>query len=99
MNTSPYPHLLQYVHLVMELCEGGELWERIKLRRCYSEPNAAIVISIIVELLQHCHAMGVMHRDLKPENILLEDGDDDVSIKVIDFGVAVLFKPGELLVY
>ena len=41
-----------------------------------------------------CHSLGVMHRDLKPENFLLLDKEDDLSIKAIDFGLSVFFKPG-----
>jgi calcium-dependent protein kinase len=49
---------------------------------------------IIVGIIENCHSLGVMHRDLKPENFLLQDKDDDLSIKVIDFGLSVFFKPG-----
>ncbi|CAI5536882.1 unnamed protein product, partial [Closterium sp. Naga37s-1] len=86
----------QSVHLVMELCAGGELWERIKQRRWYDEGSAAAVLRVVVELLRDCHAIGVMHRDLKPENILLCTEENDVDVKVIDFGVAVFFKPGDV---
>eukprot|EP00897_Mesotaenium_endlicherianum_P004246 jgi/Mesen1/384/ME000010S_10843 len=85
------------VHLVMELCEGGELFDRIKLRRYYTEEDAAAICRTLVEVLLFCHAQGVVHRDLKPENILLCRRDSDVRIKVIDYGVAAYFKPGHPL--
>lgn len=81
------------VHIVMELCEGGELYDRIK-KGNYSEQKAADLIRIIVGIIENFHSLGVMHRDLKPENFLLQDKDDDLSIKVIDFGLSVFFKPG-----
>ncbi|PAN48723.1 hypothetical protein PAHAL_9G401500 [Panicum hallii] len=83
------------VHIVMELCEGGELYHRIT-KGNYSEQKAAELMRIIVGIIENCHSLGVMHRDLKPENFLLQDKDDDLSIKVIDFGLSVFFKPGEV---
>ncbi|CAN6300282.1 unnamed protein product [Urochloa humidicola] len=77
------------VHIVMELCEGGEQGN-------YSEQKAAQMMRIIVGIIENCHSLGVMHRDLKPENFLLQDKDDDLSIKVIDFGLSVFFKPGDV---
>ena len=86
----------QSVHLVMELCAGGELFDRIIQRGHYSERKAAELTRIIVGVVEACHSLGVMHRDLKPENFLLANKDDDLSLKAIDFGLSVFFKPGEL---
>lgn len=55
------------VHIVMELCTGGELFERIIQEKKYSEKKAADMCRTIVEAVTHMHQMGVMHRDLKPE--------------------------------
>jgi len=84
----------QAVHIVMELCAGGELFDRIQEKGHYSEQKAAELIRIIVSIVARCHSLGVMHRDLKPENFLLLDKEDDLSIKAIDFGLSVFFKPG-----
>ncbi|GAB2267557.1 Calcium-dependent protein kinase 5 [Dionaea muscipula] len=84
-----------YVHIVMELCSGGELFDRIIQRGHYSERKAAELTKIIVGVVQTCHSLGVMHRDLKPENFLLVNKDDDFSLKAIDFGLSVFFKPGQ----
>ncbi|GJP43860.1 hypothetical protein CLOM_g3265 [Closterium sp. NIES-68] len=83
------------VHLIMELCEGGELFDRIQDKGYYSERQAAKVTRTVVEVLQHCHSHGVLHRDLKPENILLTSKRSDTRVKVIDYGMAYIFQPGE----
>lgn len=83
-----------YVHIVMELCSGGELFDRIIQRGHYTERKAAELTRIIVGVVEACHSLGVMHRDLKPENFLLVNKDDDFSLKAIDFGLSVFFKPG-----
>ncbi|KAL0359518.1 UNVERIFIED_CONTAM: Calcium-dependent protein kinase [Sesamum angustifolium] len=83
------------VHLVMELCEGGELFDRIVARGHYTERAAAAVIRTIVEVIQNCHKHGVMHRDLKPENFLFANKKETAPLKAIDFGLSVFFKPGE----
>lgn len=85
-----------YVHIVMELCSGGELFDRIIQRGHYSERKAAELTRIIVGVVETCHSLGVMHRDLKPENFLLVNKDDDFSLKAIDFGLSVFFKPGQI---
>ncbi|GAB2291658.1 Calcium-dependent protein kinase 5 [Dionaea muscipula] len=84
-----------YIHIVMELCSGGELFDRIIQRGHYSERKAAELTKIIAGVVEACHSLGVMHRDLKPENFLLVNKDDDFSLKAIDFGLSVFFKPGQ----
>ncbi|KAL7139145.1 hypothetical protein ABFS83_09G031800 [Erythranthe nasuta] len=83
------------VHLVMELCEGGELFDRIVARGHYSERAAAGVARTVAEVVRMCHHHGVMHRDLKPENFLFANKKESSALKVIDFGLSVFFKPGE----
>ncbi|KAF8398387.1 hypothetical protein HHK36_017314 [Tetracentron sinense] len=83
------------VHIVMELCEGGELFDRIVARGHYTERAAAFVTRTIVEVVQMCHRHGVMHRDLKPENFLFGNKKESAPLKAIDFGLSVFFKPGE----
>jgi calcium-dependent protein kinase len=60
-----------FVHIVMELCIGGELFDSIVASGSYSERKAATAFRKMVDMLHHCHSLGVMHRDLKPENFLL----------------------------
>ncbi|CAN6448716.1 unnamed protein product [Victoria cruziana] len=83
------------IHLVMELCEGGELFDRIVARGRYTERAAADILKTIVEVVMTCHKHGVMHRDLKPENFLFADKSENSPLKAIDFGLSVFFSPGE----
>ncbi|KAL8146571.1 calcium-dependent protein kinase 13-like [Apium graveolens] len=83
------------VHIVMELCEGGELFDRIVARGHYTERAAATVVRTIVEVVQLCHKHGVIHRDLKPENFLFANKKENSPLKAIDFGLSIFFKPGE----
>ncbi|KAK2988275.1 hypothetical protein RJ640_026128 [Escallonia rubra] len=83
------------VHVVMELCVGGELFDRIKKRGHFMERKAAELARTIVGVIEACHSLGVMHRDLKPENFLFVNGQEDSLLKTIDFGLSVFFKPGE----
>ncbi|CAN1235398.1 Calcium-dependent protein kinase 11 [Linum perenne] len=84
-----------FVHLVMELCVGGELFDRIVAKGHYSEKEASKLIKTIVGVVETCHSLGVMHRDLKPENFLLDTRGDDAKLKSIDFGLSIFFKPGQ----
>ncbi|KAL8503550.1 hypothetical protein ACS0TY_022330 [Phlomoides rotata] len=84
-----------HVHLVMELCAGGELFDRIIAKGHYSERAAAGLCRQIVTVVHTCHSMGVMHRDLKPENFLLLSTAEDSPLKATDFGLSVFVKPGE----
>ena len=84
----------QNVHLVMELCSGGELFDRITEQGSYSEREAAKMMRQIVNVVHVCHFMGVMHRDLKPENFLLTSKDPNAALKATDFGLSVFIEEG-----
>ncbi|XP_010536433.1 PREDICTED: calcium-dependent protein kinase 29 [Tarenaya hassleriana] len=84
------------LHLVMELCSGGELFDRIIKKGSYSEKEAAKIFRQIVNVVHVCHFMGVMHRDLKPENFLLVSKEDDSPIKATDFGLSVFIEDGKV---
>lgn len=82
------------IHLVMELCAGGELFDRIIQRGHYTERKAAELARVIVGVVEACHSLGVMHRDLKPENFLFINHEEESPIKTIDFGLSAFFRPG-----
>jgi calcium-dependent protein kinase len=78
----------RHLHLVQELCTGGELFDRIIARGHYSENDAAILVRKILLAVKHCHDRDICHRDLKPENFLFQTKDEDAELKVIDFGLS-----------
>ncbi|GAA0161660.1 hypothetical protein Leryth_010317 [Lithospermum erythrorhizon] len=86
------------VYVVMELCKGGELLDRILARGGkYSEEEAKIVMIQILSVVSYCHLQGVVHRDLKPENFLYTSKDEHSPLKAIDFGLSDYVKPDERL--
>lgn len=84
----------KYLHLVTELCTGGELFDRIIAKTQseeghYSEHDAAEVVKSILEGIGYCHDVKhICHRDLKPENFLFKSTDEHAQIKIIDFGLS-----------
>lgn len=104
-HLSGHPHIVSIkgafeddksVHLVMDFCAGGELFDRIIERGHYSERQAAELTKTIVGVVETCHSLGVMHRDLKPENFLFHTEEEESPLKAIDFGLSVFFQPGEV---
>lgn len=86
------------VYIVMELCRGGELLDRILSRGGkYTEEDAKAVMLQILNVVSFCHLQGVVHRDLKPENFLFTSKDEDSTLKAIDFGLSDFVKPDEKL--
>ncbi|KAK6151343.1 hypothetical protein DH2020_013978 [Rehmannia glutinosa] len=86
------------IYVVMELCNGGELLDRILARGGkYSEEDAKIVMVQILSVVAYCHLQGVVHRDLKPENFLYVSKDEHSPLKAIDFGLSDYVKPDERL--
>jgi calcium-dependent protein kinase len=85
-----------YVYFILELCKGGELFDRIVAEGTFSEKKAAAYFSLMVEVIHHCHQLGVIHRDIKPENFLLTTKGEDAELKAADFGLCTYFKITEV---
>lgn len=84
------------VHMIMERCNGGDLFSLIESVKRIPELAAAPLIRKIARAIAFCHARGIVHRDIKPENILLQvDPNGIVEPKLADFGLARILTPGE----
>ncbi|SPR00135.1 non-specific serine/threonine protein kinase [Plasmodiophora brassicae] len=97
MKSLKHDHIIELIevfedpldlYLVMEVCNGGELFDRIQQRGSFSEKDAAYVLRQIVSAIEYMHSHKIAHLDLKPDNFLFKSKDDDSKLKVIDFGMA-----------
>ncbi|KAM9506366.1 NUAK family SNF1-like kinase 1 [Salvelinus alpinus] len=80
--------------IVMEYASRGELYDYVHERRRLVETEARDIFRQITSAVHYCHTNGVVHRDLKLENILL---DQDLNVKLADFGLSNHFKNDNLL--
>merc|ERR1719223_2140829 len=85
------------VYLVLEICTGGELFDRIVADGRFTEQVAARVVQQMLRAINYMHQNYIMHRDLKPENWLLATDAEIMAtdLKLIDFGLSKRFVPGE----
>jgi mitogen-activated protein kinase-activated protein kinase 3 len=94
-------HGRDFFYVMMECCEGGELFDYITKRDndresssqpIFTEREVAWIIRQIAKALYHLHVdLGIAHRDLKPENILLTADFKPLEsgkIMLTDFGFA-----------
>lgn len=84
-----------HVHIITELCQGGELVNRIGSKH-YSERTVASYMRAVLRTIAQCHSQHLLHRDVKPGNFLLLNDDEQAPLKAIDFGLAVPFDPTAL---
>ncbi|KAI9722523.1 MAG: hypothetical protein M1828_004518 [Chrysothrix sp. TS-e1954] len=91
------------LYLIMELVDGGELFDYIDAAGGFKEDQAVWIFRQLMAAVLHCHRLGIHHRDLKPENILVTIFDDEITgnenlqIKLADFGMAALQPKGTKL--
>ncbi|XP_062221627.1 phosphoenolpyruvate carboxylase kinase 2-like [Phragmites australis] len=79
------------VHLVLDLCAGGDLFALLSARGPLPEPEAADLMAQLADGLAGCHRRGVAHRDVKPDNVFF---DASGVLKLGDFGSAEWFGDG-----
>uniref|UniRef100_A0A8C8BQZ7 non-specific serine/threonine protein kinase n=1 Tax=Otus sunia TaxID=257818 RepID=A0A8C8BQZ7_9STRI len=72
-------------YMVMELCLGGDLLDRICDKKRLAEREVRRYTRQILSAVEHLHCQGIVHRDLKIENFLL---DENNNIKIVDFGLS-----------
>jgi serine/threonine protein kinase len=76
-------------YIIMEHLEGRDLQKRLHDGARLPPREVAIMIAQLSKALSRAHERGVLHRDLKPSNVFLcDNGDGDIFVKLLDFGVA-----------
>ncbi|KAJ3347626.1 hypothetical protein HDU83_001938 [Entophlyctis luteolus] len=86
---------LHDLYLVMDLCTGGELFDRIVERGSFFEEDAAEIIRTVLEAVAYLHSQNIVHRDIKPENLLFKAKDSN-ELVIADFGLSKI-SDGEAL--
>ena len=82
------------LYIVIEYCEGKELFDYIVKHKRLNEKEACILFQQLINGVDYLHKQGIIHRDLKPENILL---DTNNNIKLSDFGLSTFYTKNTLL--
>jgi len=87
------------IYLVMEICSGGELFDKIIESGHFTEVQCAVLMHQIVRAIFYMHENHICHRDLKPENFLFVSKDpiEKSTLKVIDFGLSCKFETNQVL--
>lgn len=80
---------VEHIYIVMEYCQGGELFDKITKLSHFDELEAANIMKQLFSVVSYLHSKRIVHRDLKPENIMLEERGKEIYIKLVDFGSAV----------
>jgi serine/threonine protein kinase len=62
----------EVTYIVLEIAQGGELFDFIAQSGRFSEPLARHFFHEFMMGIDHCHSSGITHRDLKPENLMLD---------------------------
>lgn len=87
------------IYIIMDLCEGGELFDKISSVGHFTEQVAAELFKNMMNAVNYCYDRKICHKDLKPENFMFHEKDDLSSIKLIDFGLSQIFEdPSSLCV-
>ena len=86
----------EYMLIIMEYINGGNLFSFVKKRRKLSEKMAKFLFRQIILGIQHIHSKNVVHRDIKLENILI---DFDNNVKICDFGIGKVLENEDELLY
>lgn len=82
------------LYLVMELCEGSELFDYIVKKQKLTEAEACKFFQQLIDGIEYLHVQNIVHRDLKPENLLL---DSENNLKISDFGLSTRYSNTKLL--
>jgi len=82
------------IHLVLELCSGGELLDKLNTQpdNRFTEVVACQLVHSMLSAVRYCHNNNIVHRDLKLENFLFENRSSSSELKLIDFGLAHIYE-------
>ncbi|CAL5222918.1 g5351 [Coccomyxa viridis] len=82
------------IHLVMELCSGGGILDRMK-DGTLTEARVADIMRSVLRFIAQCHAKGIIYRDVKPDNFLFLTPEEKSPIRATDFGLSIRHRAEE----
>mmetsp|Transcript_9900 Transcript_9900/g.14600 ORF Transcript_9900/g.14600 Transcript_9900/m.14600 type:complete len:505 (-) Transcript_9900:131-1645(-) len=97
LSSVRHPHIIPLIDffdeddcyfLIMELMDGGDLFDRIGAKKSYNEMDARDLCAKMLKAVAYCHGKSIAHCDMKPKNLLLLNDQNDSYIKLADFGFA-----------
>lgn len=77
----------------MELLSGIDLRTLIDRRGRIPPAELLPILEPVCEAVGAAHGAGVIHRDLKARNIMVDERNDGLHVKLLDFGIAKLVEP------
>jgi len=77
-----------YTYMVSERLHGGTVIDRIIEKRHYTERDARILITGVLKGVEHCHNRRIAIRNLKAESLICVSNENDVDVRITDFGFA-----------
>jgi len=75
------------VHLLLEHCTGGTVYERILARQYFTEQESAVLVRHMLQTIAPLHDCGLYHGSLTPDSFRFLNGSPHAPLKLVDFGV------------
>lgn len=102
-----HPHVLDVIEvgtladggipaLVMELLEGRDLRQEIKVRERFPVDEAVGYLLQASQAVGAVHEAGIIHRDIKPQNLFITNITGARHLKLLDFGISKADVEGEM---
>ena len=87
---------IDYIYIIMEYCQGGDLFSFIRKRNyMLSEDKTVVIMYKLCKAVYYVHSYGIAHRDIKPENVLLTAESEDADVRLLDFGLSKIVGPNQ----
>ena len=87
---------IEYIYIVMEYINNGNLKNFLIVNKINNDLKCFLIIKI-AKVIEFLHFFGILHRDLKCENILINKYNNNITPKIIDFGLSVVLNENEYL--